>query len=415
MVPVAATHSLDVARLRDEFPILAQRSNGQPLVYLDSAATVQRPRVVVDAVSDFYRSDNANVHRGLYELSARATERFEQAWQRLARFVNADPSEIVWVRGATEAINLVAYSWGLANLGEGDEVVLTMLEHHSNIVPWQIIAERTGAKLRYVDIDEQGRLRLDQLDELLSDRTRLVAVSHVSNALGTINPIGEICRRAAQFGTRVIVDGAQAAPHLPVDVRALGSDFYAISGHKMFGPMGIGVLWARRELLEAMPPFHGGGEMIHEVGLERSTWAQVPHKFEAGTPNVAGAIGLAAAADFLESIGHQAAWAHEQALVRHGMERLRAVDGLTLYGPENPEDRTAVFSFKIDGVHPHDVATILNEHGIAIRAGHHCAQPLMRRLGVPATTRASCHLYNTTDELDRLAEALDSVKRIFGV
>lgn len=406
---------LDVAALREEFPALAQEVNGHPLIYLDSAATAQRPRSVIETVAEFYRRDNANVHRGLYDLSRRATERYEAARETVARFVNAaDPAEIVWVRGTTEAVNLVAMTWGWANIREGDEILLTILEHHSNLVPWQLLAQRTGARLRFLDIDDQGRLRLDMLEDLLTERTRLVALGHVSNALGTIHPVREVVERAKRVGARVLVDGAQGAPHLKVDVQALGCDFYTISGHKMCGPMGIGVLWAKRELLEEMPPYHGGGEMIHVVELERSTWAEVPHKFEAGTPNVAGAVGMAAAVEFLESIGHDALWAHEQALVRHGLERLGAVPGLRLFGPRNPEERTAVFSFVLEGVHPHDIATILDAEGIAVRAGHHCAQPLMKRLGVPATARASCYLYNTPDELDRLVDALDLARKIFG-
>lgn len=406
---------LDLAAVRAEFPALDQRVHGYPLVYLDSAATAQRPRAVLDAIADFDRRDNANVHRGLYELSRRATDRFEAARSTVARFLGAaDAAEIVWTRGTTEAINLVAMTWGLTNLRAGDEVVLTVLEHHSNIVPWQLVASRTGARLRYVDIDDEGRLRLDQLDRILADRPRLVAVGHASNALGTINPIREICERAHAAGALVLVDGAQGAAHCKVDVQALGCDFYVFSGHKLGGPMGIGALWARRELLEAMPPWQGGGEMIDVVELERSTWATVPHKFEAGTPNVSGAVGLAAAIEYLESLGADAVAAHERMLVEYGLERLAAVDGLRLFGPQAPEERTPVFSFALDGVHPHDVATILDAEGIAIRAGHHCAQPLMRRLGVPATTRASCFVYTTPEELDRLVEGLGAVRRIFG-
>ncbi len=405
---------LEPATVRAHFPALDQRVHGHPLIYLDSAATAQRPNAVLDAVRDFYERDNANVHRGLYELSRRATESFEAAREVVARFVGAaEPAELVWTRGTTEAINLVALTWGWANLREGDEIVVTMLEHHSNLVPWQLVAQRTGAKLRRVDIDDEGRLRLDQLDELLGERTRLVAVGHVSNALGTINPVREIVERAKAVGAKVLVDGAQGAPHHKVDVQALGCDFYALSGHKMGAPMGIGALWARRELLEEMPPWQGGGEMIETVELEHSTWAAVPHKFEAGTPNVAGAVGMAAAAEYIESLGYDAIAAHERALVRYGLERLSAVEGLRLFGPEDPEERTAVFSFALEGVHPHDVATILDAEGIAVRAGHHCTQPLMQRLGVPATTRASCWVYNTTDELDRLAEGLEAARRIF--
>lgn len=405
----------DVEALRREFPLLAQERDGRPLAYLDNAASAQKPRAVLDAVSEYYQRDNANVHRGMYELARRSTERYEEARRTVARFVNApDASEVVWVRGTTEAINLVAGAWGGANLRPGDEIVLTVLEHHSNIVPWQLIAQRTGAKLRYVDVDDDGRLQLDMLDALLTDRTRMVAIAHVSNALGTIHPIREIADRVHRAGALLLVDGAQGAPHLRVDVQELGCDFYTLSGHKMVGPMGIGALWARRELLEAMPPYHGGGEMIDVVTLDGSTYAEVPHKFEAGTPNVAGAVGLAAAAEFLTRVGHDALWAHEQELVRYGLERLDAVPGLRLFGVREPESRTAVFSFTLDGIHAHDVATIVDSVGVAVRAGHHCAQPLMRRLGVPATTRASGYLYNTLDEIDRLIEGLALARRFFG-
>ena len=404
----------DIDTIRAQFPLLAQESNGFPLAYLDNAATSQKPRAVLNAVNNFYLHDNANVHRGLYELSRRATEQYEEARRRAARFVNAnDPSEIVWVRGATEAINLVAMTWGWQNLREGDELLLSVLEHHSNIVPWQLVAQRTGARIRYIDIDDEGKLKLDHLEQLLSKRTRLVAVGHVSNALGTIHPVREIVERAHAVGARVLIDGAQGAPHLALDMQGLGCDFYAISGHKMCGPMGIGLLWGRRELLDEMPPYHGGGEMIDRVFEDHSTYAPVPHKFEAGTPNAGGAVGLAAAMDFLEGIGHDALWQHEQTLTRYGLERLYDVDGLRLFGPRDTDERTAVFSFEIEGIHPHDIATVLDSQGVAIRAGHHCAQPLMRRLAVPATTRASCYLYNTTGEIDRLVEALELTKRLF--
>ena len=410
-----ATVMPDIETLRGDFPLLTQTANGQPLAYLDNAATAQKPRAVIDAVTRFLLEDNANVHRGLYDLARRATEAYETARVRLARFINAPaPEEVIWVRGATEAINLVAASWGGANLQPGDEIVLTVLEHHSNIVPWQLVAERTGAVIRWVDIDDQGRLRLDQLDTLLGERTKLVAVGHVSNALGTINPVRTIADRAHEAGALLLVDGAQAAPHLKVDVQALDCDFYALSGHKMCGPMGIGALWARRALLDAMPPYQGGGEMIETVTMECSTWAKVPHKFEAGTPNAAGAVGLAAACDYLDAIGHDALWAHEQELTRYALEKLGSVEGTTLFGPHDPEERTAVFSFALRGVHPHDIATILDAEGIAVRAGHHCAGPLMTRLGVPATARASLYLYNTTAEIDRLADALGTARAIFG-
>lgn len=404
----------DVDTIRDQFPLLAQESNGFPLAYLDNAATTQKPQAVLDSVHRFYTEDNANVHRGLYELSRRATEQYEGARRTMARFINApDPAEVIWTRGTTEAINLVASSWGWQNLRPDDQIILSALEHHSNIVPWQIIAERAGAKIRYIEIDDEGRLRLDHLDELLQKRTKMLAIGHVSNALGTIHPVREIVERAHAAGARVLIDGAQGAPHLKVDVQAIGCDFYALSGHKMCAPMGIGALWGRRELLDVMPPYHGGGEMIDRVFDDYSTYAQVPHKFEAGTPNAGGAVGLAAAADFLEAIGHDALWQHEQQLTRYGLERLRELEGLRMFGPGSPDERTAVFSFEIAGLHPHDIATVLDSQGIAIRAGHHCAQPLMRRLGVPATTRASCYLYNNTAEIDRLVEALEMARRLF--
>ncbi|HUG40298.1 MAG TPA: cysteine desulfurase [Longimicrobiales bacterium] len=406
---------LDPVRVKERFPVFRADGPNAGLAYLDSAATAQRPDAVLDAVADFYRNDNANVHRGIYDLSRRATERFEASRRIVARFIGApDPAEVIWTRGTTEAINLVAATWGAESIGPGDEIVLTMLEHHSNVVPWQLLAQRVGARLRYVDIDEHGRLRLDQLDELLKGRVKLVALNHVSNALGTINPVREAVERAHAAGALVLVDGAQAAPHLPVDVRALGCDFYALSAHKMGGSMGIGALWARRELLEAMPPYQGGGEMIDVVHPDESTWAELPHKFEAGTPNVGGAVGMAAAVEFLESLDAGAVSAHESRLVAYGLERLRRVDGLRLFGPPDPADRIAVFSFALAGVHPHDVATILDAEGIAVRAGHHCTQPLMRRLGVPATTRASCWVYSTTGDLDRLAESLGKAREMFG-
>jgi cysteine desulfurase/selenocysteine lyase len=409
--------ALDVATLRREFPILATATqDGRPLIYLDNAATSQKPRVVLAALQHYYELDNANVHRGLYELSRRATEAYEHARARLARFINAPrPDEVIWVRGATEGINLVAAAWGGATLERGDEIILTVLEHHSNIVPWQLVAERTGAVVRFADIDEQGRLRLDHLRELLTERTRMVAIGHVSNAIGTIHPVREIADLVHAAGALLLVDGAQGAPHLHVDVQALDCDFYALSGHKMCGPMGIGVLWGRHALLDAMPPYQGGGEMIDYVGTDGSTFKEPPHRYEAGTPNVGGAIALAAAADFLDGIGHDALWAYEQELTRYGLERLGDLPGVHIFGPRAAAERTAVFSFKLDGVHPHDVATVVDAEGVAVRAGHHCCQPLMRRLGVPATTRASCYIYNTTEEIDRLADALESARRIFGM
>ncbi|MEX1183315.1 MAG: SufS family cysteine desulfurase [Gemmatimonadota bacterium] len=407
--------ALDVAAIRREFPILSTRnSDGRPLIYLDNAATTQKPRAVIAALTSYYERDNANVHRGLYDLSRRATELYENARARMARFLNArSADEMIWVRGSTEGINLVASSWG-ANLKPGDEILLSMLEHHSNIVPWQLIAERTGAVVRFVDVDDQQCIRLDQLADMLNARTRMVSIGHISNAVGTINPVRVIADMVHAAGALLFVDGAQGAPHVKLDVQALDCDFYSLSGHKMCGPMGIGMLWARIELLRAMGPYHGGGEMIDYVGVDGSTFKAPPHRFEAGTPNVGGAIALAAAADYLDNVGHDAMWAHEVELSRYGLARLAEVEGLRVFGPDDPQQRTAVFSFALDGVHPHDVATIVDAEGVAVRAGHHCCQPLMRRLGVPATTRASCYIYNTTDEIDRLAEALETARVVFG-
>ncbi|HEX2187747.1 MAG TPA: cysteine desulfurase [Longimicrobiaceae bacterium] len=405
----------DVERVRAEFPILDQEVNGHPLVYLDNAASTQKPLAVIDAISRFYRRDNANVHRGLHELSNRATEAYEGARVRVARFLGiADEAELVWTRGTTEALNLVAWAWGTASLRAGDEILLTVLEHHSNLVPWQLLAGRTGARLRFIPIDGEGRLDLSSLDDLLTERTKLVSVGHVSNALGTVNPVREIAARARALGALVVVDGAQSAPHLPVDVPSLGADLYAFSGHKMCGPTGIGGLWGRREVLEAMPPFHGGGDMIDVVELERCTYAPLPNRFEAGTPNIAGAVGMGAAVDFLAGVGREAILAHERALLAYALERMAGVPDLRVYGPRDPAERSGVVSFTLADVHPHDLATILDAQGVAIRAGHHCAQPLMRCLGVSSTARASFYLYNTRADVDRLVDALQHARTLFG-
>lgn len=406
---------LDVAALRRDFPALHQEVNGRPLVYLDNAATSQKPQAVIDALADYYREDNANVHRGIHELSRRATIAYEGARAAVARFIGAaDASEVVWTRGTTEGINLVAHAWGGDALKPGDEILLSVMEHHSNLVPWQLLARRTGARLRYLELDDEGRLILDDLPTLLTERTRLVAVTHVSNALGTINPVREIVAAAREVGARVLVDGAQGAVHTKVDVQDLGADFYAFSGHKMCGPTGIGVLWARPDLLGSMEPFMGGGEMIQFVERDASTWAEVPHKFEAGTPNIAGAVGMAAAVDYLSRVGMDAIAAHERNLVTYALERLNEIPGITLYGPRDPHERSAVVSFTLGDAHPHDISTILDSEGIAVRAGHHCAQLVMKRYGVAATARASFYLYNTRDEVDRLVEGLAAVRAIFG-
>ncbi len=405
----------DVARIRRDFPALHQEVNGHPLVYLDNAATSQKPVQVLDALRRYYEHDNANVHRGIHELSRRATEAYEAARHRVARFLGTDdPAEVIWTRGTTEAINLVAASWGGANLGPGDEILLSDMEHHSNLVPWQLVAARTGAKLRYLDVSDEGELSLEQLDGILAGgRIRIAALTHVSNALGTINPVREIADRVHAAGALLLVDGAQGAAHSPVDVRTLGADFYAFSGHKLCGPTGIGALWGRRDLLEAMPPYMGGGEMIDVVERDRSTWAHLPHTFEAGTPNIAGAIGMAAALDYLDGVGTDAVLRHEQALVGYALERLREIPEVRLFGPSDPSRRAGVVSFLVSDAHAHDISTVLDAEGIAIRAGHHCTQLLMRRFGVPATARASFYLYNTRDEVDRLVNAVVRVRDLF--
>ena len=412
---MSTSTSSSLAHLRAEFPALDQEVHGRPLVYLDSAATSQKPRAVIEALDAYYEHDNANVHRGIHELSRRATEGYEGARAKVARWVGAaDAAEIVWTRGTTEALNLVATAWGLDNVGEGDEIVLSVMEHHSNIVPWQLLAARTGAKLRYIELDDQGRLILDDLPTLLTNRTKLVAVSHVSNALGTVNPVKQIAEAAHAVGALVVIDGAQGAVHTKVDVQDLGVDCYAFSGHKMCGPTGCGALWARRDLLEEMSPYQGGGEMIHVVERETSSWAEVPHKFEAGTPNIAGAIGMGAAVDFLSGIGMDAIEAHERELMGYALERIGSVEGIRVYGPDSLDERSAVISFTMGDAHPHDISTILDSEGVAIRAGHHCAQLVMKHFGIAATARASFYLYNTREDVDRLVDGLGSVGGIFG-
>ncbi len=409
---VAAT--LDVVALRRDFPILNQVVDGKPLVYLDNAASSQKPRQVIDAITRYYLRDHANVHRGVHELARRATEAYENSRARVAQWINAtSDQEIVWTRGTSEALNLVAFSVGRARVGAGDEIVISEMEHHSNLVPWQLLAARRGAKLRYVGLTDAGHLDLDQLRDLLGDRTRVVSFPHVSNALGTINPVGDIRDMVRSRTDAVyVLDGAQGAPHLSVDVQAIGCDFYAFSGHKMCGPTGMGVLWGRAELLEELPPYQGGGEMIEKVSRESSTWAEVPHKFEAGTPNIAGAVGLAAAVDYLETVGLDAIHRHEMALTSAAMRDLAAVDGLRMLGPPNPEERAGVIPFVIEGTTAQDVATILDAEGIAVRAGHHCAQLVVDRYGVSATTRASFYLYNSNQEVQRLAEGIRTARDI---
>lgn len=398
--------------VRRDFPILSTTVRGRPLVYLDNAATSQKPQAVIDAVSRFYATGNANIHRGVYALSEQATVAYDQARSRVARFLGAaSPSEIVFTRGTTEAINLVAQSWGRGHLRPGDEMLVTAMEHHSNLIPWQLIAEQTGAVLRAAPITANGELDLEAWHRLLSDRTRLVAVTHVSNALGTLNPVRELAEAARARGAVVLVDGAQSAPHLAVDVRALACDFFACSGHKLYGPTGVGVLYGRAELLQRMPPWQGGGGMIASVTLERSTWADAPARFEAGTPPIAEAIGLAAALDYVDAIGFGAISAWEGALLRRATELVGSMPEIRLVG--TAPHRAAVLSFVVDGVHPHDVGAVLDDEGIAVRAGHHCAQPVMRHFGIPATLRASFAFYNTLDEVEALARGLGRVREVF--
>ena len=405
----------DPIRIRKDFPALDQTVHGKPLAYLDNAATSQKPRAVLDVLSEYYEKDNANVHRGIHELSRRATVAFEAAREKVASWINApSAAECVWTRGTTEAINLVATAWGLDHVGEGDEILISVMEHHSNIVPWQLLAARTGATLKYIEIDDEGRLVLDGLESLLTERTKIVSISDVSNSLGTINPVKTIVDASRAVGAIVMVDGAQGVVHTKVDVQDLGCDFYAFGGHKMCGPTGVGVLWGRLELLEAMSPFQGGGEMIQIVGRDQSSWAAVPHKFEAGTPNIAGAIGLGAAVDYLSKIGTNAISMHENEIMAYAMEQLSLIPGLRIFGPSSLEDRSAVISFTMGDAHPHDISTILDTEGVAIRAGHHCAQLVMKHFGVPATARASFYLYSTREDVDRLVKGLDRVAAIFG-
>ncbi len=404
---------LDADRLRADFPILAQEVHGKPLVYLDNGASTQKPNAVIDAVGDFYARDYANIHRGVHTLSERATAAFEGARDRVQRFLNAaDRHEIVFTRGTTEAVNLVAASFGGQRIGAGDEIILTGMEHHSNIVPWQLLAERVGAQIRVVPLFDDGSLDLEAYAALFGPRTRLVAVVHVSNALGTVNPVAEMIATAHAHGVPVLVDGAQAVAHARVDVQALDCDFYAFSAHKIYGPSGIGALYGRRELLEAMPPWQGGGDMIRTVAFEGSTWADPPYRFEAGTPHIAGAVGLVAALDYVDGIGLDAIAAHEHDLLAYGTALLEQVPGLRLIG--TAADKAAILSFVIDGVHAHDIGTVLDFEGVAVRAGHHCAMPVMTRYGVPATARASLGLYNTRADIDALVRALQRVTEMFG-
>jgi cysteine desulfurase/selenocysteine lyase len=404
--------AFDVEKLREDFPVLKQRIHGKPLVYLDSAATAQKPLAVIEAIRKFYEVDCANIHRGVHELSQRSTAAYEETRSKAKRFLNARAkNEVIFVRGTTEGINLVASSWGRKNVKEGDEIVISALEHHSNIVPWQMLCEEKGAKLRVIPMNDRGELLLEEYEKLLGPRTRMVAVGHISNALGTVNPVRQIVEMAHRAGALALIDGAQAAPHMKIDVQALDADFYAFSGHKVFGPTGIGILYGKARLLNAMPPYQGGGDMIKTVTFEKTTYADLPYKFEAGTPSIAGGIGLGAAFDYVTRIGLDKIAAYEHDLLAYGTEALSRIPGLRIIG--TARDKAAVLSFVIDGIHPHDIGTVLDRQGIAVRTGHHCAQPVMDRFGVPATTRASLAFYNTVAEIDALAAGLAKVKEIF--
>jgi cysteine desulfurase / selenocysteine lyase len=401
--------------IREDFPILRQRVNGRPLVYLDSAATSQKPRQVIDALVRYYEEYNANVHRGVYSIAERATAEYEAARAKVARFIGAaGPEELLFTRNVTEALNLVAYAWGRRYVGAGDEILVTEMEHHSNLVPWQMLAEERGARLRSIPFDAQGRLVLDDLDQLLTTRTRIVALTHVSNTFGTVTPVAEIARAAHAVGAVVVVDGAQSTPHRPVDVCALDVDFFGFTGHKMLAPMGIGGLWGRREHLEAMGPFLGGGEMISDVWMDHATWNELPWKYEAGTPNVGDAIALGVAVDYLDRLGMDAVASHEREITEYAMERLGEVPGLRIFGP-GPDERGGVVAFAIDGIHPHDIAQVLDTEGVCVRAGHHCAKPLHRKLGIGASARASFYVYTVKEEIDVLIQALLKTRELFRV
>jgi cysteine desulfurase/selenocysteine lyase len=403
----------DVAAIRRDFPILAKQVHGKPLVYLDNAATSQKPQVVIDALTEYYTAQNSNIHRGVHALSELATEAYEQARGKMQHFINAaDPSEIIFVRGTTEGINLVAQTYGRAHVGKGDDVIISALEHHSNIVPWQILCEQQGAQLRVVPINDKGELLLDEFEKLLSPKTKLVAIAHVSNALGTIVPLRHVIELAHQRSVPVLVDGAQAAPHLRIDVQALDADFYVFSGHKVYGPTGIGVLYGKRHLLEAMPPWQGGGDMISSVTFEKTLYNKLPYKFEAGTPDISGVIAFGAAIDYVTGIGLDRIAAHEHDLLTYATQQLSSIPGVRLIG--TAKEKAAVVSFVLDNVHAHDVGTILDQEGVAVRTGHHCAQPLMQRFGVDATARASFALYNTREEVDALVRGIHKVQEVFG-
>ncbi len=406
--------TINVLKIREDFPILNRKVNGKPLVYFDNAATSQKPKAVIDALDTYYSEYNANIHRGIHKLAEEATLAHEEAREKVAKFINARRTEeIIFVRNATEAINLVAYAWGRANVGKGDKIVLTIMEHHSDIVPWQLLAQEKGARVEFIKIDEEGMLRQDEIHELIDEKTKIVCVTQASNVLGTINPVKEIARVAHRFGALFLVDAAQSVPHMHVDVRDIDCDFMAISGHKMMGPTGIGVLYGKSEHLENMPPFLGGGEMIREVHTTGASWKDPPYKYEAGTPNIAGAIGLGAAIDYLSKVGMENVHDHEKEITSYALSRMAEVKGSVSYGPKGIKNRVGVISFNLGDIHAHDLASILDEEGIAIRSGHHCAQPLMEFLDVPATSRASFYIYNTKQEVEVFINALEKARKLF--
>ena len=413
--------TIDWQKLRDDFPILNQKVHGKPLVYFDNAATSQKPRVVIEALVHYYEHDNANVHRGIHELSNRATNHFEAARARAAKFINAKSAdEIIFTRGTTEGINLVASSWGQKNLKAGDVILLTEMEHHSNLVPWQMLAQKTGAKLAYIPVTaDEGVLNLSKLDALLTSQVKMLSLVHISNSMGTLNPVEELCARARKLGIVTLVDGAQSAGHLPVDVQAIGCDFFVFSGHKICGPTGIGVLWGRPEILHAMPPYQGGGEMILTVGYDKTAFKDPPHRFEAGTPDISGPIGLHAAMDYLDAIGRENIWRHDQALANHTYEKLATLKDIRLFGPKsnsaNARQRAGLVSFLLKDVHAHDVVTLADQAGVALRGGHHCTQPLMHKLGVESTARASFYFYNTQAEVDVFVDVIKEIQKFFGL
>lgn len=406
--------AVNVARIREDFPVLKRQVNGKPLIYFDNAATSQKPNVVIEALDDYYRRYNANIHRGIHKLAEEATLAHEEAREKIAKLINAGRTEeIVFVRNTTEAINLVAYAWGRANVAKGDKIVLTIMEHHSNIVPWQLLAQEKGARVEFIKIDEEGVLRQDEIHELIDENTKIVCVTQASNVLGTINPAKEIARVAHRFGALFLVDAAQSVPHMPVNVKDMDCDFMAFSGHKMMGPTGIGVLYGKNEHLQKMPPFLGGGEMIKEVHTTGAAWKDLPYKYEAGTPNIAGAIGLGTAIDYLRKVGMDNIHDHEKEITDYALRRMLDVKGLVKYGPKDTKNRVGVVSFNLGDIHAHDLASILDEEGIAIRSGHHCAQPLMEFLDVPATSRASFYVYNTKEEVDVFVSALEKARKLF--